>query len=164
MNQKPKIFNNGERVNPITHLKGKTLEVYAYLLEHIGHHGVREIQRSLGYKSPSVVLYHLSILLDENLANKTEDGRYYITMEIDQQSVISSHLRFYKYWVPRSVAYAISLVFIVAIATGFAISGYSDILAWSLVVIPPLCFIIILLILDSLRMSKSFIAMNNPKI
>lgn len=46
-------------------LKGKTLLVYMHILK-AGHEtvGVREVQRTLGFSSPSVAAYHLQKLQD----------------------------------------------------------------------------------------------------
>jgi len=42
-------------------LRGNTLKVYWYMLEHGGESsvGVREIQRALGFSSPTLAAYHL---------------------------------------------------------------------------------------------------------
>lgn len=57
-------------------LRGKTLRVYWYLLKHGGEHpiGVREVQRSLGFSSPSVALHHLEKLRDLKLLDKKPEA------------------------------------------------------------------------------------------
>jgi len=53
-------------------LKGKTLLVYWHLLKSPGLKvGVREVQRKLGFSSPSVAVYHLDKLMSLGLVEKT---------------------------------------------------------------------------------------------
>ena len=56
-------------------LQGKTLKVYWFLLEH-ANSGVREIDRQLGFNSPSTVLYHINKLVEVGLVEKTTQDKY----------------------------------------------------------------------------------------
>jgi len=76
-----KIETNVEKKHQ-EEIKGKTRELYDYLLENSGFHGVRELQRSLDYSSPSSVSYHLNRLIDAKLITKTEFGKYGIKEHI----------------------------------------------------------------------------------
>ena len=44
-------------------LKGKTLQVYVYMLKKKEPVGIREIQRDLNFSSPSVANYHIEKLV-----------------------------------------------------------------------------------------------------
>ena len=59
-------------------LKGRTMSVYALLLTQ-GQMGVRDIQRALGFSSPSLALHHLTKLSELNLVKKDESGNYSIS-------------------------------------------------------------------------------------
>ena len=62
-------------------LKGKTMGVYALLLTH-GPMGVRDVQRVLGFSSPSLALHHLSKLAEANLVAKDEYGVYSVVKQV----------------------------------------------------------------------------------
>ena len=64
-------------------LKGKTLLVYWHMLgSPHSKIGVREIQRSLDFSSPSVAAHHLDKLLSLGLIEKTGTGEYFLTQEV----------------------------------------------------------------------------------
>ncbi|MFW9997043.1 MAG: hypothetical protein ACFFD4_33680 [Candidatus Odinarchaeota archaeon] len=63
----------------ISSLKGKTLQVYWFMLRHGQEIGVRELQRELDFSSPSVASYHLEKLRNLELAEKSPLGSYYLT-------------------------------------------------------------------------------------
>ncbi len=62
-------------------LKGRTMSVYALLVSQ-GALGVREVQRTLGFSSPSLALHHLTKLLDLELVSKDEHGVYEVSRTI----------------------------------------------------------------------------------
>lgn len=57
-------------------LKGKTLQVYRFIIRRNGPVRVREIQRSLGFSSPSLVLYHLEKAKGGRLDKRGGHGLY----------------------------------------------------------------------------------------
>lgn len=59
-------------------LGGQSLRVYLELLVSGEPLGVRELQRRLGFKSPSSAKHHLDRLIRLGLVKKTLDGRYRI--------------------------------------------------------------------------------------
>src|SRR2546422_11257567 len=63
-------------------LRGKTLKVYAHLLR-VDSSGVREIQRELGFSSPSIALHHLEKLERLGVVGKDNVGRYFIARKVD---------------------------------------------------------------------------------
>jgi hypothetical protein len=90
-------------------LKGKTLRVYWYFLKSPATAvGVRKIQRSLGFSSPSVASHHLEKLLSLGLIEKTKTGEYFLV-----QQVKVGMLRFFtkmgRFLVPRYFFYSVWL-------------------------------------------------------
>jgi predicted DNA-binding transcriptional regulator len=90
-------------------LKGKTLLIYWYFLKSPDSAvGVREIQRSLGFSSPSVAAHHLEKLLSLGLVEKTKTGEYFLV-----QQVKVGMLRFFtkmgRFLVPRYLFYSVLL-------------------------------------------------------
>ena len=62
-------------------LKGRTMSVYALLLSQ-GEMGVREVQRELGFSSPSLALHHLTKLSELDLVKKDKDGIYSVSKNV----------------------------------------------------------------------------------
>ncbi|MEM0367560.1 MAG: hypothetical protein QW572_05435 [Candidatus Nitrosocaldus sp.] len=87
-------------------LKGKTLQVYLYLLKRDEPVGVREIQRDLNFSSPSVASYHLDKLITLSLVAKDDYGRYYIARKAEL-SILESFVNILGYTIPRLTFFAI---------------------------------------------------------
>ena len=64
-------------------LRGKTLQVYLYLLKNGRAMGVREIQKELGFSSPSVAFHHLEKLIDLGIVEKDNFDRYVLVKKVD---------------------------------------------------------------------------------
>ena len=87
-------------------LKGKTLLVYWFMLRSPGSKvGVRQIQRALGFSSPSVASYHLdklrSLGLVENLL-----GDYFLKEDV-KVGVLKFFTRLGRFLVPRYLFYSV---------------------------------------------------------
>jgi DNA-binding transcriptional ArsR family regulator len=96
-------------------LKGKTLQIYWYLLKDPSSNvGVREVQRSLGLSSPSVAAHHLDKLLSLGLVEKTVRGEYFLNQEI-KIGLLKFFSRMGRFLVPRHLFYAIWLSTMLAI-------------------------------------------------
>ncbi len=80
-------------------LKGRTMSVYALLLSS-GEMGVREVQRALGFSSPSLALHHLTKLTELNLVTKDIDGVYSVTRTVRVGS-LSLFIKFGTRLLPR---------------------------------------------------------------
>jgi DNA-binding transcriptional ArsR family regulator len=90
-------------------LKGKTLQIYWYLLRDPETSvGVREIQRSLGLSSPSVASHHLDKLLSLGLVEKTFRGEYLINQEV-KVGLLKFFSRMGRFLIPRHFFYAVWL-------------------------------------------------------
>jgi predicted DNA-binding transcriptional regulator len=88
-------------------LKGKTLLVYWYMLRASGFKvGVREVQRKLGFSSPSVAVYHLDKLESLGLVEKTVTGEYVLTSQV-KTGLLRFFTRFGRFLVPRYMFYSV---------------------------------------------------------
>ena len=90
-------------------MRGKTLLVYWYLLGSSSSRvGVREVQRSLGFSSPSVAAHHLNKLLDLGLVDKSGTGEYFLVQEVDV-GILRFFTRLGRFLVPRYLFYSVWL-------------------------------------------------------
>lgn len=88
-------------------LKGKTLLVYWHMLKTpTSKIGVREIQRTLGFSSPSVASHHLEKLVSFGLVDKTMTGEYFVTQEI-KVGLLKFFTRLGKFLIPRYLFYSV---------------------------------------------------------
>jgi DNA-binding transcriptional ArsR family regulator len=102
-------FSSSELAEIESQLKGKTLQIYWYLLRDPGSSvGVREVQRSLGLSSPSVAAHHLDKLLSLGLVEKNARGEYFLNQEV-KVGLLKFFSRMGRYLVPRHLFYAIWL-------------------------------------------------------
>ena len=87
-------------------LKGKTLLVYMHILK-AGREtvGVREVQRTLGFSSPSVAAYHLQKLQDLGLIENSY-GDYRLIKEV-KVGVLRSFVNLGGVMLPRYLFYAV---------------------------------------------------------
>lgn len=87
-------------------LRGKTLRVYWYLLEHSSELGVgvREVQRALKFSSPRLAAYHLEKLEELGLV-ENRHGQYFLVREV-KVGVLKHFLKFGKFLLPRCFFYA----------------------------------------------------------
>jgi hypothetical protein len=80
-------------------LKGRTMSVYALLLQR-GEMGVRDVQRALGFSSPSLALHHLTKLSELDLVSKDIDGVYSVKRTVRVGS-LSLFIKFGTHLLPR---------------------------------------------------------------
>jgi predicted DNA-binding transcriptional regulator len=101
-------------------LKGKTLLVYWYLLQQSTHMvGVREVQRALGFSSPSIAVHHLQKLQDLGLVEKKGTGEYVLEEEV-KVGILRFFTRMGSFLVPRYLFY--SVLFTTMLATYLTVS------------------------------------------
>lgn len=87
-------------------LKGKTLLVYMHMLKQSGEPvGVREVQRELGFSSPSVSSYHLNKLQDLGLV-ENEYGDYKLLTDV-KVGVLKHFITLGGVLLPRYLFYAV---------------------------------------------------------
>lgn len=88
-------------------LKGKTLLVYWYLIQQSTHTvGIREVQRALGFSSPSIAVHHLEKLHDLGLVSKKSTGEYVLEEEV-KVGTLRFFMRMGRFLVPRYFFYSI---------------------------------------------------------
>ena len=80
-------------------LKGRTMSVYALLISQ-GEKGVREVQRELGFSSPSLALHHLTKLVELGLVKKDVHGIYTVS-RIVRVGSLSLFIKFGSRLLPR---------------------------------------------------------------
>lgn len=100
----PRPHNSPERRADYD-LRGRTLQVYIYILRRGGPVGVREVQRGLGLSSPSVAFHHLEKLRDLGVVTKDEAGQYSALGNVDV-SVLQAFIRLGGLLIPRMLFYA----------------------------------------------------------
>jgi predicted DNA-binding transcriptional regulator len=88
-------------------LKGKTLIVYWYMLQQPKHTvGAREIQRALGFSSPSIAVHHLEKLQDLGLIQKNAIGEYVLEEEV-KVGILRFFTHMGRFLVPRYLFYSV---------------------------------------------------------
>jgi len=88
-------------------LKGKTLLVYWQMLKTpTSGVGVREIQRTLHFSSPSIAAHHLEKLISLGLVDKSGTGEYFLTQEV-KIGLLKFFTRLGRFLVPRYLFYSI---------------------------------------------------------
>ncbi len=89
-------------------LGGQALRVYLELLLSKEPLGVRELQRRLGFKSPSSAKHHLDRLVRLGLVAKTFDGRYRAVES--RTSILSAYTMIAGSFIPRIIPVAAGLL------------------------------------------------------
>ena len=106
--------STSDLANIESHLKGKTLLVYWYLLRSANHSsGVREIQRSLHFSSPSIAVHHLTKLQDLGLVEKKGTGEYVLVEKV-KVGILRLFANVGRFVVPRYLFYSVWLSTMVA--------------------------------------------------
>ncbi|HJW97700.1 MAG TPA: hypothetical protein VJ529_01125, partial [Candidatus Bathyarchaeia archaeon] len=107
-------------------MKGKTLLVYWYLLQQHDHTvGVREVQRSLNFSSPSIAVHHLQKLENLGLVEKKGTGEYVLEEEV-KVGILRLFTRLGSFLVPRYLFY--SVLFTTMLITYVAVSLLAQVL------------------------------------
>lgn len=84
------------------------LLVYWIVLEK-GPIGIRDIQRKVGFGSPSTAIYHLERLKSEGLIHKDADGKYRAIKQT-RTGILRFYILFAGRLLPKSLIYAIVLL------------------------------------------------------
>ena len=84
-------------------LKGKTLQIYWYLLLS-GKSGVREIQKELKISSSSTVHYHLTKLLNTGLVSQDTSDKYFIEEPV-KAGILGLYIKIGRRMIPRMLFY-----------------------------------------------------------
>lgn len=92
--------DEGKKLPIEDQLKGKTLQVYTYMIKKKEPVGVREVQRDLAFSSPSVANYHIEKLVEMALVSQDEYGRYFVVQKV-QVGVLQAFVNIGGLAVPR---------------------------------------------------------------
>lgn len=103
-------------------LKGKTLQIYMYMVKRKEPVGVREVQRDLGFSSPSVANYHIDKLVELALVSQDDYGRYFVVQKI-QPGVLQAFVNIGGLAVPRLSFFA---AFFTTMLIAYVILNYND--------------------------------------
>jgi DNA-binding transcriptional ArsR family regulator len=90
-------------------LRGKTLDVYRFLLKSNKPVGTRELQRALNLSSSSVAIYHLTKLEDAGLL-KREIGGFTVN-----KFLLENSIKINRFIVPRYFFYAIFAIAVLSL-------------------------------------------------
>jgi hypothetical protein len=101
-------------------IKGNTLRVYLYLL-HSGTTELREVQRALGFSSPSLASYHLGKLVEAGYAAQDEHGRYMAVPEATNE-ILEGYTKLGGFVVPQLFFFAILFTAVIGFFSFMALS------------------------------------------
>ncbi|PSN98515.1 hypothetical protein B9Q11_02165 [Candidatus Marsarchaeota G2 archaeon ECH_B_SAG-F08] len=93
-------------------IRGNTLRVYLYLLRH-GECELREIQRALGFSTPSLASYHLNRLVKAGYVKQNEDGKYYAVKDASNE-LLEDYTKLGFLLVPQSLFFSVLFSILVA--------------------------------------------------
>lgn len=114
--------DDGNKLSVESQLKGKTLQVYMYMVRKKEPVGVREVQRDLAFSSPSVANYHIDKLVALALVGQDEYGRYYVIQKI-QVGVLQAFVNIGGLSVPRLSFFA---AFFTTMLFAYVALNYND--------------------------------------
>lgn len=90
-------------------ITGTTFRVYSYLFLHSNRSvGPREVQRALGFKSPSSAIFHLDKLLNWNYVQKHPNGEYSLVSR-QKIGILNDFVDIRNRLIPRYAFYALIL-------------------------------------------------------
>jgi predicted DNA-binding transcriptional regulator len=101
-------------------LRGKTLKVYLYVLKQGKPFGVREVQRELGFSSPSVAFHHIEKLSRLGIIEQDSLGNYVLAKKVDP-GILQAFVNVGKFSLPRLGFYA---VFFTTVAAAYVLADY----------------------------------------
>ena len=130
-NNQGKIEPSAGKIDPdenLEFIKGKSLEVYYYLVNNQGEHGVRKIQRALNYKSSSLAAYHLNRLYLHKLIEKTLSGTYYIEGDPIKLGALKDHFKLAGYMIPNILMYSYQGLISIIVSIIFILLGVKPIM------------------------------------
>jgi hypothetical protein len=85
-------------------IRGNTLRVYLYLLQH-NPADLRDVQHSLGLSTPSLASYHLAKLVEGGYAKQNEHGQY-VALRDSTNDILEGYTKFGATVVPQLAFFA----------------------------------------------------------
>jgi predicted DNA-binding transcriptional regulator len=110
-------------------LRGKTLQVYLYVLRLGKPFGVREVQRELGFSSPSVAFHHIEKLTRLGIVEQDSMGNYLLAKKVDP-GILQAFVNVGRFSLPRLGFYA---VFFTTVAVAYIVEDYNFLDLYALV-------------------------------
>ncbi len=86
-------------------ITGNTLRVYLYLL-HAGECELRDVQRALGFTTPSLASYHLGKLISAGFVSQNSYGRY-LVMKDSTSEILEGYVKLGTRIVPQLFFFAV---------------------------------------------------------
>jgi hypothetical protein len=110
-------------------IKGNTLRTYLFLLKE-GASELRDVQKSLGFSTPSLASYHLGKLVDAGYACQDEHGRYIIVWDATKE-LLEGYIRIGTMVIPQLFFFSILFTIVISFfaTMSFFASGYVPFLA-----------------------------------
>jgi DNA-binding transcriptional ArsR family regulator len=96
-------------------VKGNTLRVYLFLLRS-GTSELREVQRSLGFSTPSLASYHLGKLVEAGYVTQDEHGRYMVIWDATKD-LLEGYIRIGTVVFPRLFFFSVLFTPVIAFMT-----------------------------------------------
>ncbi len=106
-------------------LRGKAWRVYWLLLKEGKPVGVREVQRTLHFSSPSIAFHHLEQLRELGLVQKQEIGGHYSLVGEVKIGVLRHYVKLGKLLFPRYFFYALFSTIFYALYLAVLFSGFT---------------------------------------
>ena len=97
--------SDAEREKINYELRGKTLKVYLFLLKKGAAVGVREVQRELGFSSPSIAFHHIEKLTRLHVVEQDQLGNYVLAKKADP-AILQAFVNVGRFTFPRVGFYA----------------------------------------------------------
>jgi predicted DNA-binding transcriptional regulator len=110
-------------------LRGKTLKVYLFILKQRKPVGVREVQRELGFSSPSVAYHHIEKLTRLGIVEQDGLGNYVLSKKVDP-GILQAFVNVGKFSLPRLGFYA---VFFTSVSIAYLVADYNYLDLYALV-------------------------------
>jgi hypothetical protein len=110
-------------------IKGNTLRTYLFLLKE-GASELRDVQKSLGFSTPSLASYHLGKLVDAGYACQDEHGRYIIVWDATKE-LLEGYIRIGTMVIPQLFFFSILFTIVISFfaVMSFFFSSYVPLLA-----------------------------------
>lgn len=110
-------------------IHGNTLRVYVYLLR-TGASELRDVQRALGFSTPSLASYHLGKLVESGYATQDAHGRY-LVVQSAANDILDGYTKLGGVVVPQLLFFAIlfSVVIVFFAYMSLLYSAYVPLLA-----------------------------------
>lgn len=106
-------------------LRGKAWQIYWFLLKNGKPAGVREVQRSLHFSSPSIAFHHLEQLRELGLVQKEDvSGRYMLVSEV-KIGVLRHYVKLGRLLFPRYFFYALFTTLFFALYLAVLFNGFT---------------------------------------